>query len=76
MIIFSEIPRSEVGSRQKRANQNVEGVGEQEHLTPQMEIEKSRHRRSITTYLLPCSIPTDIHWHTNGSSGVVEEARY
>ena len=39
-----------------------------------MEIEKSRHRRSITTYLLPRSIPAYLHWDTNGSSGVVEEA--
>jgi hypothetical protein len=76
MFLFSEIPRSEGGSRQKGANQIIEGVGEQEHPTPQMEIEKSRHRRSITTYLLPRSIPTDIHWNTNGSSGVVEETRH
>ncbi len=76
MLIFSEISRSEGGSRQEGINQIVEGVGEQKYPTPQMEIEKSRHRRSTTTYLLPRSIPADIHWYTNGSSGVVEEARY
>jgi hypothetical protein len=76
MFIFSEIPRSEGGSRQKGVDQIIEGVGEQKHLTPQMEIEKSRHRRSTTTYLLPRSIPTDLHWNSNGSSGVVEETRY
>ena len=76
MFRFSEIPRSEGGSRQKGVDQTIKGVGEQKHLTPQMEIEKSRHRRSITTYLLPRSIPVDIHWYTNGSSGVVEETRY
>ena len=76
MFIFSEIPRSEGGSRQEGVNQIIEGVGEQEHPTPQMETEKSRHRRSTTAYLLPRSIPTDILWYTNGSSGVVEEAKY
>jgi hypothetical protein len=76
MFIFSEIPRSEGGSRQEGVNQIIEGVGEQEHPTPQMETEKSRHRRSTTTYLLPCSIPTDLHWNSNGSSGVVEETRH
>jgi hypothetical protein len=73
MFIFSEIPRSEGGSRQKGVNQTIEGVGEQEHLTPQIQIEKSRHRRSITTYLLPRSIPAYLNWNSNGSSGVVEE---
>jgi hypothetical protein len=76
MFIFSEVPRSEGGSRQKRANKTIEGVGEQDHSTPQMETEESRHRRSIRTYLLPRSIPSDIHWYTDDSSGVVEEARY
>jgi hypothetical protein len=76
MFIFSEVPRSEGGSRQKRANKTIEGVGEQEHSTPQMETEEGRHRRSITTYLLPRSIPAYLHWNTNGSSGVVEEAGY
>ena len=41
MFIFSEIPRSEGGSRQKEVDQIIEGVGEQKHLTPQIEIEKS-----------------------------------
>jgi hypothetical protein len=76
MFIYNEIPRSEGGSRQKGVDQIIEGVGEQKHPTPQMEIEKSRHRRSTTTYLLPRPIPTDLHWNSNGSSGVVEEARY
>ena len=41
MFLFSEIPRSEGGSRQKGVDQTIEVVGEQKHLTPQMEIEKT-----------------------------------
>jgi hypothetical protein len=43
MLIFSEIPRSKGGSRQKGVNQTIEGVGEQKHSTPQMETEEGRH---------------------------------
>ena len=43
MFVFSEIPRSEGGSRQKGVNQIIEGVGEQKHPTPQMETEEGRH---------------------------------
>ena len=39
MFFNSKIPGSESGSRQKRANKNIEGVGEQEHQPTQVEVE-------------------------------------
>ena len=74
MFFISKIPGSESGSRQKRANKNIEGVGEQEHQPTQVEVEECRLRCLITTNLLSRSLAAHLYWYTNGSSRVVEEA--
>ncbi len=74
MFFNSKIPGSESGIRQKRANKNIEGVGEQEHQANKVEVDECRLRCLKTTNLLSHSLATHLFWYTNGSSGVVEEA--